>query len=356
MSLNENNDASQNNAAAAVAPETEQQKSGSAGEGCPNCSSTESWGHSSWCPRCGWYPAINACVEVDPIEETDSNEKPPEWYEIVPLWVWALAGGDVVLFVLSIYLRVTTNLETGERGNWALTQIAIGFIAFAIGHVWAYVYAVTKSADYGPGDIFMQPIGLWRPTRAALPQSFPRVGLAVWGGTAMAFGVILIGGIDYNMFFEDWGFEEQAQQNIVQEIVKKAKQAEESDEPIEDAITDFTGDEEAEAEAKELIQMDCLIIGYVGENPDEFKGLVLASLIKGRLQYVGTLFGDIPEEDRKSLVERMKTLHRDRPFVNAKVAAKWLQPVLMCRVRAEDLSKKNLLSRPVFKERLADAQ
>ena len=74
-------------------------------------------------------------------------------------------------------------------------------------------------------------------------------------------------------------------------------------------------EEEEEAAPVETVKMDCLIIGYMGDSPEKFTGLVLAALVKGKLQYVGTVFKDISTEDRAILADRMATLGRERPFV-----------------------------------------
>jgi hypothetical protein len=350
MSSNDTHDNSQSNSPATVAPQS--QKSG---QGCANCESTDDWGHSSWCPRCGWYPALNTCVEVDPVEDEVEQEQPLEWYEIIPLWGWGVGAGEVALIVLSIFARITTDTVSGERGHWALIQLFIGFCALMAGQAWAYMYAVMKSSDFGPADIFFQPLAIWGPSNRILPKSVPRLAMALWGATAAFLAVAVIGGINYNAMFEDWGFEEQAQANMVHEIVRQAREAD-GEESLEDAMNDFVGDEEKEEVIVETENKDCLIIGYIGESPEKFTGLALATLVKGKLQYVGTVFNGIPKEDRAILADRMATLGRDRSFVKAKVAANWLQPKLMCRINCQGMTKRNKLKNPAFVSRLADAK
>lgn len=351
MSSNDSHNNSQSNSQSAVAPQAPK-----TGQGCANCESTDDWGHSSWCPRCGWYPALNTCVEVDSAEEDVQQEQPLEWYEVIPGWAWVVGAGEVALIVLSILGRVTTDTVSGERGHWALIQLFVGFCSLMVGQAWAYMFAVMKSSDFGPTDIFFQPLAIWGPSNRILPKSAPRLALAIWGATAAFLAVAVIGGINYNAMFEDWGFEEQAQANMVHEIVRQAREGE-GEESLEEAIDEFVGDEEDKEEVIiETQDLDCLIIGYIGESPEKFTGLVLASLVKGKLQYVGTVFNGIPKEDREILADRMATLGRDRPFVKAKVAANWLQPTLMCRINCEGLTKRNKLKKPAFVSRLADAK
>lgn len=351
MSSNDTHNNPQSNSHAAVAPQSPK-----TGQGCANCESTADWGQSSYCPRCGWYPALNTCVEVDPVDDDVEQEQPLEWYEVIPVWGWVVGSGEVALIVLSIFARITTDTVSGERGYWALTQLFVGVCSLMVGQAWAYMYAVMKSSDYGPADIFFQPLAIWGPSNRILPKSAPRLAMAVWGATAAFLAVAVIGGINYNAMFEDWGFEEQAQPNMVHEIVRQAREGE-GDESLEEAINDFVGDEEDQEEViVETENMDCLIIGYIGDSPKEFTGLVLATLVKGKLKYVGTVFTGIPKEDREILADRMATLGRDRPFVKAKVAANWLQPTLMCRINCEGLTKRKKMKNPAFVSRLSDAK
>ena len=103
--------------------------------------------------------------------------------------------------------------------------------------------------------------------------------------------VAVIGGVRYSAIFDDWGFEKQATPNLLNEITKQAREHEgEGADSLEDAVNDFAGEEEPVEEEPVIVErfaMDCLIIGYTGNSPDKFDGLVLAALLRGRLQYVG---------------------------------------------------------------------
>ena len=345
-----------------LAPETEKSQTSGApsGDGCANCGSTDDWGHSSWCPRCGWYPALNTCVEVDPVEEdVDENAPPPQWWQVIPLWGWVLGAGIVGLVSLSVFARVTTSVQNGDRGVWTLIQLTLGVCAFGAGQIWAYLHAVMKSSDFGPMDIITQPIAIWSPSTRQLPKSFPRLVLAIWGLTAAFLAVAVIGGVRYSAVFDDWGFEKQATPNLMSEITKMARENEEEGaDSLEGAIDDFAGKGEEIVEEEpvpeDLVELDCLIIGYTGESEEKFSGLVLAALIRGKLQYVGTVYEGVSPEVRAGLAAEMKSLGRDRSFVRTKTSARWLKPKLMCRVTSSPLKKGKLLVNPVFKERLTD--
>ncbi len=183
MSSNDTHNNSRSNSPSAVASQPSE-----ASQCCANCKSTDDWMQSSWCHRCGWYPASIQCIAVDPVDAQVIEEKPPEWYEIIPPWAWVVGAGEVGLIVLSIFAQITTQVETGERGRWALIQLFIGFCSLLVGQAWASMYAVMKSSDFGPADIFFRPFTIWGPSRRILPKSAPRLAMALWGATAVLAG------------------------------------------------------------------------------------------------------------------------------------------------------------------------
>ncbi len=109
----------------------------------------------------------------------------------------------------------------------------------------------------------------------------------------------------------------------------------------------------------EIVDVDCLmVIRCMGESPRKIhRSGARRKLVKGKLQYVGTVFNGISTEDRAILADRMATLGRERPFVKTKFTTHWLKPKLMCRVNAaEGFGKKYTLQNPVFEARLADTE
>lgn len=161
-------------------------------KGCPQCGSQSDWGASSWCPDCGFYPAIGALVETPKFECEEQIYD--HWWEAVPEWLWVLAGGVGVIFVTNVLGRVIFG-ET-IRLYWTIGQMALGLIAFATCHFLAYMFAASKSDRIGPMDAFLKPIATWQPVLLSMPKTTKLLWGATWGMTAIFFGFLIVGGIN----------------------------------------------------------------------------------------------------------------------------------------------------------------
>lgn len=335
-------------------------------KGCGKCGSTEPWGMSSWCPKCGFYPAIGSCVGAV-AEETASETAVPDsraaWQRI-PLWAWVLGGGVIAVWIISMAGRLLTMDGGPWRCVWALTQITIGLTLFGVGHIAAYLYAAIKSAKFGPMAVVFNPIEIWEWTFRRLPQFAWRIWLAAWGATAVVCALLIVGGISYAALFEkDWGFKQPAKKNVVQAIVEKAR-AQGSNKSMEEAMDEFVGKSGAKAVAEpkkdadeKLLSAECLIIGYSQYRNGDLAMLVLGSVIDEKLQYVGTMStANLPPEVTQPLIERMKSLQRERPFLKAPIIATWIEPKLMCEVQYKDLTENKRFRDPTFKTMLADVR
>lgn len=324
---------------------------------CPKCGSTEPWGLASWCPNCGYYPALGICTVEKPVElDQQAEEAKPIW-ELVPAWAWTLAAGIVAVVALSVAGRIVTPDKSWARTWWALAQCAAGLLVFSVGHGWAYYVAIMESDKFGVLDFLMKPLGLWRNSLRKLPEAAPRLWLASWGGMAAVCALAIVGGIRYSAIFEDWGVRGRAQHNLVHEITQRAREQEGDSRSLEEAVKDFAGEEEAaEAKAAEVVHetIDCVVIGYTKKEGDtEFESLLLASLVKENLEYVGMVSLDIPAEVRQELNRRLAKLQRNTPFVSCTQAGIWVKPVLACRVQYSGWSA-GRLNQPRFETMLKD--
>ena len=327
---------------------------------CPGCGSTEPWGRTSWCPSCGYYPALGKKGDAPP-ETVPGTEPagPTNVWQVIPGWLWIFAGGVVVITALSIWAALTLGDDSAVRTLWTLAQALIGLMVFGIAHLSAYMLACTKTDKIGPFDYFMKPVEIWKPSIRQLPAGWNRVCLGGWSSFAIFAAFVFIGGIDINAVFEkDWGFEKQAQANLLHAIVDEArKQKEGAEENLEGAMNQFVGEgEPKEDKNKPLPAVECVVIGYVPTDDAEvFSAVVLASLVEGKLRYVGTVSSaEIPEEHRDVLRKRMPRLQQERPLVKSPVPANWLRPVLLCRVNYSEWSSQKQLKGAVFEKMLAD--
>ncbi|MDA0831985.1 MAG: hypothetical protein O2955_14760 [Planctomycetota bacterium] len=73
---------------------------------------------------------------------------------------------------------------------------------------------------------------------------------------------------------------------------------------------------------------------------NDFNTLLLATHVKGRLTFIGTIPAEkIPVDIRQKLLVRMRQLDTFRPIIKVPQAAKWVKPQLMCRVKDVDWSE-----------------
>ncbi len=348
-----------------------------AAEGCSNCGSLEPWGMSSWCPSCGYYPTLNTTVEVEPppiaVELETEEEKSPatELLQAVPTWGWILLGGVGAVLVMSIVARLTIADTMIPRGKLAILQCVLGLCVALVGHWMAYFHAMTASEKFGPFDVLMKPVAIYDVTIRGLPDLAWRLWCVAWGLSMAICALVVIGGVSYSAIFDDWGADKRAAPNVVHAITEQARREREGGaDSLEEAITDFVGDEglteeeRNELAAADLERIDCLIFGYTtqGDEPtDDFSLIVLATMIDERVRFVGTLQAhEISEGARATLNERMHTLRRQRPFVQMPQTAAWmkdahwLRPVMMCQLGFKGWTNLRRLREPMFVRLLGD--
>ncbi|MBW3540352.1 MAG: hypothetical protein KY476_08785 [Planctomycetes bacterium] len=333
--------------------------------GCPQCGSPTPWGAASWCPDCGYYPALGSAARPaqseqsarTPAAETAADEK---LWQIVPAWVWLLSGGVLVVLSASVAARLSLRADSPYRVLWTLLQVLVGLIVGGTAHVLAYFVAVRRSDRFGPFDLFLRPIEIWRPSLAQLPASSRRLCLAVWGLTAAIAAIAIVGGLDYNALFkEDWATP-RAQKNLVHEIVEKARKDREGEGSLEDAMNQFVGEAQPQDELSidDLPQTDCLIVGYVPDEAKVFKRILLAAVPPGgKLSFVASITADeVPAEAFATLRRRMPDLRQKEPFVESPYPAVWLRPRLMCRIAHTKWSAIDRLEKPQFVKLLEDVE
>lgn len=327
---------------------------------CPKCGSFEDWGEASWCPGCGYYPALHGPVEPKSqataaasasSSEADSagtsaapakREKPIQatdvgaMYKMLPGWAKLAAAGVVAVAIANLLAKfvLLKGSEQSLKSVAAAGEIVIAVIVLMVTHLASYLHAISKSDRVGPADIFLKPFETWKSTLNALPQTANRVCLLIWSVSAVLFAVFILGGITFEGLFDDWGVRRAAKGNLVQAIVKEAKEEREGEESLDGAMKAFTGEGENAAEEKRE-ETDCVVIGYT-ERPDGSIGsLLLAAAPKGRLSYVGMLDTALFADDVKAeAYDRLAELKR-RPTSLAKkvpVRGVWVEPKFLVRV------------------------
>ena len=95
-------------------------------------------------------------------------------------------------------------------------------------------------------------------------------------------------------------------------------------------------------------------MGFEPDGDHNFKSLILASEVDGKLSCVGEVSSGMPQDVRDELNQRLRKLERATPFVPNQFDGVWVQPKLMCRISAADWTSSKHLADPVFQQILAD--
>lgn len=389
---------------------------------CPKCGTTEPWGMTSWCPSCGYYPSLGQSAEslsqlaAQDFAEDEEETQIENWWELVPSWAWTTLAGAFGIFVVSLAVRLTLSVENG-RGLWALGQLGLGAFAFFIVHLMVFLDSSKRTDKLSPFDLFMRPIEVWKPVVGDLPASVNRVNTGVWCLTAMLSAVTIVGGIRYSAIFDDWGFEQPQNTNLLQEAVAEAKknakkQAQKGAQSVEAAVKELTGEAEeaagdaldaggelvdesglgdklegeqtdedgagdddgqrpggeadgprefTEAEIANWPRQECLVIGYDLSASDDFATLHLAAVVDGSLTYLGTVNAEkLPLFTRKKMHFRMENLRRGAPIVDVSTRETqdretiWIHPRMMCRIAYESRNEDGTLQNPIYRAELPD--
>lgn len=342
---------------------------GTATGGCPNCGSLESWGHTSWCPKCGFYPRLGISLgpALDVVEDVhDAPDGALDVWRRMPGWGRVLVVGVFAIFAASVAVRLQTHSTSSLRNTWAAVQLGLGVALFCVVHGVAMVRATAKLDTFGFVDAVIHPVETWKPTISELPARAARVWTAAWGLTAALCAVVIIGGIRYSRLVEDWGVRHQANSEIRSKVSESALQKAIGkgllSEDFEKAA-EKRGEQEARAAAEaakkgidlELRSADCVVIGYKLDPHDgSVSELLLASLVEGELQYVGSVSDGIPLSVRRELAMRLKSVTRDRPFVNCPASGTWVKPVISCKTNFKSWTPDKMFDGATFTELLAD--
>lgn len=309
---------------------------------------------------------METAAETASSQTQSEQEQELSLWQRIPQWGYWLAGGVVVIFGASVAVRLLTEEGSFVRSAWSVGQLLLGMGLFLSMHLWAFAKGVMIE-NFTVMDMVAHPLEIWGPSLRKLPQGAWRVWLATWGLTGVICATAIIGGLNYEILFRDWGFRRRAKMNLMQKLTDAARNsAEKGAESLEEAVEDFAGKaseqvmppaEQKKKEAAALKAIDCVVIGYMPASEQTGKGflsLVLAAVDEKKLRFVGTLAVGIPDEVRNELSRRLSVMHREKPFVPCRLAARWVQPRIALRVQFEDFGENQQLQNPVFGEQLAD--
>jgi hypothetical protein len=302
------------------------------------------------CRRCGWYASLGTFVELDQNWEiyTDQAAEPaavePQkshvrvWLDLMPRWGWVILASVLVVVVESVVARLATPAYSALRTTWSLSQLVIGVIVATACHIFNFVVLAAEDADFGVMDLFLKPLKLWLRAVHRLPTRLWVANAAACGVVAAAMSMLVIGGLPYERLW-DWGFKQPVKQDLMGAVMDRAKELDSgNDGELEDAIGDFAGKANTDAEDKPKTppkpreKSDCVILGYQVDRSGRLDTLILGAVHKKHLIYAGRVSPEMPEDERRSLLAQLVAIKTLRPFISIEADGTWVKPKFTCRI------------------------
>lgn len=163
---------------------------------CRQCGNLDSWGNASWCPKCGYYPALGHAGEIVP--EAPDPLPQVAWNDLLPRWVIQLVLGLMVVSGLSAGMERYLVGHPGFLTLCSLVQLSFGAIITLVAHVQAILVGMRDPHAPDLKTMLANPFTVWRPVlknfreRAYLLVTFS---WGVWAcvSAAMIYGPIRLG-------------------------------------------------------------------------------------------------------------------------------------------------------------------
>jgi hypothetical protein len=320
------------------------------GPRCAKCEAPLTSEIVSICRRCGWYPSLNAFLEVDPNWETHDDDAPPAaekpeltnigvWLKMLPRWSWVIIASVLLVIIESVVVRFVTPGGSELRTYWSLSQIMIGLLTVAGCHIFNFLVLAADDADFGVLDLLLKPLKLWLRAFHNLPTRLWMVDAAACGLVAALMSFLVIGGIPYERFW-DWGFTPPVKQDLMGAVMKRVQQLDsgKGSDDLEESMKDFAGD--AGAEDKENVpppkpkqSADCVILGYRLDKEGRLDTLLLGAAHRGKLIYAGNVRPRMEPGQIQSLIAMLEASRAQQPFIRIEAEAIWVEAKFTCRVK-----------------------
>lgn len=328
------------------------------GPRCEKCDAPLASDVVSICRRCGWYASLGAFVEVDPNWETDSESEPTAaetprpshigvWIRMLPRWAWVIVASVLIVIVESVAARLATPAGSGLRTAWSLTQLAIGLVAVAGGHIINFLALAADDADVGLLDLFLKPLKLWLRAVHNLPARLWIANAAASGLVAAIMSLVVIGGLPYYRLW-DWGVKEPPKQDLMGAVMNRVKQLDSGagSDDLEKSISDFAGSQDVEPKDKPKPEppkpqnnTDCVILGYLLDRDGRLSTLLLGAADGGQLIYAGNVTPKLSDDELRSLGQMLQAIQINKPFIKIDAEATWVKPAYTCRVNFTERTK-----------------
>jgi hypothetical protein len=290
------------------------------------------------CRQCGFYELLNTFVEVDQIDIDDEGSIRPQSTGM-PKWAWILMAILFAILMESVAVTFMWPRNSFPRMIWSLSQLAIGLIVALVAHGRATFISIMENSDNEIGDAIIRPLRVWSCVFGELPKTLMWVAMGSGGILAFLLSIFLIRSIPYNVLFETDAPPPKQTRNLANAIAEQAqKNAADEDVSMEEAMNKFAGDAAVKQEEIELPKeretSECVIVGFYSpdDRPDELSSIVVAGARGKKLEVLGTLSLDVDDDTRSWLNKKLRVIQRPKPFVETKLTARWVQPMILCEV------------------------
>jgi|GEM_PF-5630913 len=326
---------------------------------CPRCRATEKWGMSSWCPKCGYYPAVDGKRDngsswadelTTPQVEEDNSSEDEGLLSAVPPWMWTMIMGVCGIVGMSLFVKSTfDDLETSP-GAWAWAQLIAGMVSLLTAHGLAAKFAMSKDRRLNFGDVILAWPAIWQPTISILPQGNLRISSAIWGATAVATSMLIIGGHDVGQFFRDkQEVAEEDKSNMFGKVVgtaaSVAKETGKKASSLEEALKNI-GEGEVVAMVDELAnrqptdkEMTCRVYGYLKDDNGQPSVFYLCTQNSRGFTHVANVSTEkLTEESINYIALKVVGQERRTAICETDAEAIWVNPIVEGNVLYSDKS------------------
>lgn len=310
---------------------------------------------ASWCPECGYYPAVDAkradagswadnMERIQPTAEVCDEEE--SLLKAIDPWVWAMLAGIVGIVVMSFMVKSMYHDAGARAGQWSWPQLLIGIGILIGAHGAAAIYAMKRDRRLNGSDVIIAWIAIWQPTISILPDGHKRVWSLVWGATLAISSVAIIGDHKFSQLFADAEPVEEKEKTgnafgkVVGKVADVAKKNGKKAASLEEALKNLADGSELQATIEELEDLTGEkeafgeIFGYLPGEDGLPSRVLICSLTPSGLQYVGRVSAvDITPEALQLIAMKVTGEECEQPFCPCEEDAIWVNPLTRCRLR-----------------------
>jgi hypothetical protein len=342
---------------------------------------------NGWCRFCGYYGILGRCVDVadweqefvngEYVSEEEAADEHPWLVAIkaVPPWAWIQLGVLAVIALLMVLVHLCTVTGSAYHILAAVGLLACGLFTTLGTHIYAGIRNMREDPDFSPLDVAIHPIRMWFSVFVQLPETTRPVTF-LWAGLWTLILVHTVVGVPYVQMIDLSAPAKRPQLGVTPGDIASAAASASTGKAmtLDEALGELTdqaggvlpedeteaptlkealgqvfddlrngiengGPPQSEEEAKpEFVkkELKAVIIGYTtAVDSDDIQSIVLAVRSNGKWRVAGTISSGFTAEVLDELNSQLDSIRREQPFVASELSAKWVEPILRCRIEAE---------------------